>query len=86
MRRRWGEGRELVQPEDVSMLVLMILTVTKMLGLTDFFLYRTDYQAEKLNGLNAVCLPLLENQPEIPFGLFPLPSMQLTSSASYDVF
>ena len=57
-----------------------------MLGLTDFFLYRTDYQAEKLNGLNAVCLPLLENQPEIPFGLFPLPSMQLTSSASYDVF
>ena len=68
------------------MLVLMILTVTKMLGLTDFFLYRTDYQAEKLNGLNAVCLPLLGNQPEIPFGLFPLPRMQLTSSASYDVF
>ena len=37
VRRRWGEGRELVRPEDVSMLVLMILAVTRMLGLTDFF-------------------------------------------------
>ena len=37
MRRRSGEGRELVRPEDVSMLVLLILAVTRMLGLTDSF-------------------------------------------------
>ena len=32
-----------------------------------------------------MCFPLLENQPEIPFALFRPPSMQFTSSASYDV-